>query len=509
MSTSNAVGSERVAKVVGYELLKGDFSEVSPNLPQSIAIFGQANTDKQLGLSNAPVQVTSEAQAADLYGYGSQIHIAMRIIRSQNADFVGGIPTFVYPQLEPSGGAAQVDDLTVTGTATAAAVHKVLINGRSNFDGASLEISISKDDTATDIATKIADAINAAQAAPVSASAAAAVVTITTKWKGESAAEQSIEVMPVDDNDAGVSYAVVEDTAAAGDSSAEILSSLELFGDKWHTIVVNPYPKSRHSIYEDFNGVAGATPASGRYGATVWKPFLCLSGDRSSTVANITASLDNDENTIVQCPAPNSNGWNVEVAANVASLLARQAQDNPHLDVSGMTYPDMPTPIDGLIGDYLDYNNRDLLVKAGASTVTLTGSSYKVEDLITTYNPVSESVPQFRYVRSLIQDFNVRYAYFLLEQTYVVDKAIMTNDQAVSVSGTIKPKQWQGILGGMFTDLASRGIIIEVDFSNNSLRVSTSDVNPDRFETFFRYKRSAFARIASTSAEAGFGFGIE
>ncbi len=58
-SISNAVGSERVAAVVGYELEKGSFQESSPNLPQRIAIFGQANTANQGGLTNEPVQVTS------------------------------------------------------------------------------------------------------------------------------------------------------------------------------------------------------------------------------------------------------------------------------------------------------------------------------------------------------------------------------------------------------------------------------------------------------------------
>lgn len=51
---SDAIGSEVVAKVIGYELNKGDFSVTSPNLPQRLAIFGQANTDKQSGLTNEP-----------------------------------------------------------------------------------------------------------------------------------------------------------------------------------------------------------------------------------------------------------------------------------------------------------------------------------------------------------------------------------------------------------------------------------------------------------------------
>jgi hypothetical protein len=41
----------------------------------------------------------------------------------------------------------------------------------------------------------------------------------------------------------------------------------------------------------------------------------------------------------------------------------------------------------------------------------------------------------------------------------------------------------------------------------DSIEVAISTTNPDRLETFFRYKRSGVARISSTVAEAGFNFG--
>jgi phage tail sheath gpL-like len=234
MAISTAVGTEIVSRVVGYEVQKGNFQESTPNLPMRIAIFGQANTANQPA-DDSPVQVTSEAEAGQIFGFGSMIHQMMRIIRARTGDRIGGIPTIIYPQLAPAGAAAQVDDLTITGgPATAAAVHIVKINGRSNFDGASLEIAVAVGDTVSDVAQKIADAINNAQNAPVTASNAAGVVTITTKWEGESAAELDIEV-DTQSNPVGLSYAVTEDTPAAGDSSAEITASLAKFGNDWNT----------------------------------------------------------------------------------------------------------------------------------------------------------------------------------------------------------------------------------------------------------------------------------
>lgn len=508
MAISTAVGLELRSKVVGYELLPADFSESTPNLPQSIAIFGQANTDKQTGLTNAPVRVTSAAEAGEKYGFGSQIHIAMRILRSRNGDTTGGIPTVIYPQVAPGGGAAQVDTITVSGTATEAATHIVYVSGRSNFDGASLEIAIAKDDTATIVGQKIADAINNAQSCPVSASNAAGVVTITTKWVGESAGELNLEVVAVDDKSAGMAYVIAEVTPAAGDSSAEITSSLELFGETWHTIVVNPYPKSRFGLFEEFNGVPGIKPGTGRYLSTTWKPFVCFSGNTDTDKDTIITGLDNEEATIAMFTAPGSKGWNVEVAANAAALAARLYQDTPHLDISGLAYPDMPVPRDGDIGDMKDYLNRDFILKGGSSTVIIQNGKYRVVDAATTYSNVTETEPQFRYVRTLMIDFNMRYSYYLNEQLYVVDHVILSDNAAVSVEKTVKPSTWKSVLIGQFNDFASRGMLLDPDFSAESLDVNVGETNPNRFESRFKYKRTGLVRIASTTAEAGFGFSV-
>lgn len=507
MSVSTAVGLERKAKVVGYELQKGDFADTTPNLPMRMAIFGQANTANQSGLTNEPVQVTSADEVGTLFGFGSQLHQIMRIVRGQNSDIVGGIPTFIYPQVAPTGAAARIQTITVSGgPATAAGTIAVTVNGRSIIDGFTLVVSISSGDTTDVIAGKIADAINNCTPCSVSASAAAAVVTCTTKWQADAAQGSNIEI--VTENSVGMAYAVVQTQAAAGDPSTEINQSLNLFGSAWNTIVINPYLKATNSLFESFNGVPGVTPGVGRYSATAWRPFICFTGDTTAdTVANVTTGLDTSQATIVQCPAPNSQGWPFEAAANCAAIVARQAQDNPHLDASESAYLDMPIPADEDEGVFGDYNNRDLLVKGGASTVIINAGKFQIEDLVTTYAPSNENPPQFSYVRTLIQDFNVRYAVLILEQANVVAKAIIANDKIPRVQNTIKPDQWKGILFQMYDDLEERSIIVDADFSKENTTVAIGENNPDRFETAFFYKRSGFARIASTTATAGFNLG--
>ena len=102
----------------------------------------------------------------------------------------------------------------------------------------------------------------------------------------------------------------------------------------------------------------------------------------------------------------------------------------------------------------------------------------------------------------------MKYGYYLLEQINVVDHAIADNDDTVNASKVIKPKQWIAILNTYADGLAKRSLIAKPSFMTESLTVGLSATNPDRLETFFRYKRTGFARVLSTTAEAGFNFGI-
>ena len=192
------------------------------------------------------------------------------------------------------------------------------------------------------------------------------------------------------------------------------------------------------------------------------------------------------------------------MAANATVVYARIAQDTPYLDINNKSYPDMPVPDNGIIGDLSDYNNRDFLVKKGCSTVILDKGAYKVQDFVTTYHPAGEVPLQYAYVRNLMVDFNVAFGYRILEETEVKDHVIVADNQITDAAKAVKPKEWKAVLFSYLDDLGVRGLINDPDFSKGSLTVQQSSTNPNRFETFFRYKRTGIARIESTDVEAGF-----
>jgi phage tail sheath gpL-like len=501
-----AVGTERISKIVGYIIKKGNFSESTQNLPQRIAIFAEANEANQGTLDVSAKEITSAQQAGQLYGYGSPIYTIMRILRPASGDGVGGIPTIVYAQAKASGASAKVIRITPAGIATGNGTHTLYIAGRTNVDGVFYDLNIVTGDTIDDIAAKIEDAVNAVIGSPMSATSTDYYATLTSKWKGLTAQEITVTIDTGDD-DLGLSYTIA--TTATGAGTPSIQAALDLFGNDWNTIVINSY--GTHSgtldLLEQFNGIPDPETPTGRFAGIVMKPFIALTGSVVDDPTSITDARLN-EVTIAICPAPGSAGFMMEAAANMAFLFARQAQDNPHLDVADKYYPDMPTPDNvTAVGSMADYENRDSFVKKGCSTVDFKGGKYQVQDFVTTYHPTGELPPQYRYCRNIMIDLNIRFGYYLLEQIHVIDHAIASDADVVSATKVIKPKQWKGILFGFANDLSKRALIVSPSFMQDSITVELSAVNPDRLETTFKYKRSGFARISSTEVEAGFNFG--
>jgi hypothetical protein len=88
----------------------------------------------------------------------------------------------------------------------------------------------------------------------------------------------------------------------------------------------------------------------------------------------------------------------------------------------------------------------------------------------------------------------------------VLNKALAADNTTVTATNVIKPSQWKQILYKFADDISLAAITTDPEFMKESIIVNIGSVNPDRFETSFRYKRSGYTRIASTTAEAGFNF---
>lgn len=504
---SNAVSQSAVSRIVGYIIAKGNFATATTNLPQSIAILSEGNDANQGTMPTEGTIITTAQQAGQLYGFGSPIYSQLRILLPQQGGGLSGIPITVFANPKSGGSTNKQIEITPTGTATANGTHTLIIAGREGLDSEFYDLNINIGDSTAEITAYIADAVNNILGCPVIGSDTSYEALLTSKWSGKTANEITVTV-DTGNNDLGISYSIV--STQSGNGTPDISGALNQFGSTWYTIVLNGYSTDSNTMtaLESFNGIPDPTNPTGRYTGIIMKPFVALTGSTDDNPSSFTTGrLANV--TIAICPAPQSAGFTFEAAANMCVLCAQQMQDSPQLDVAGFAYPDMPAISQQLWGGAAMsvYNTRDAIVKAGCSTVDMIAGVYVVQDFVTTYHPLGENPPQFRYVRNLNIDWNVRFGYYLLEQLYVVNHVIAKNDDTVTAAQVIKPKDWLGILFTYALNLVRNGLVTDAPFMQKSIQVSLSTTNPDRLETIFSYKRSGFARIAATTATAGFNFG--
>jgi phage tail sheath gpL-like len=509
MAISTAVSLDRISRVVGYKLKAGSFGTITPNLPQRIALLGEANTANQAGVDeNQPFPFINSKEVGDKYGYGSPLHIMSRILRPISGNILGGIETIIYPQLEAGGGTAGIYKLgvTVATTVTQNATHRVVVSGRDNIDGVSYAFTVSVGDSAADVRQAIVDAIANVLSSPVTAAENVNDVDFTTKWKGATAALN----IRVDDGGkpAGIVYAESSNTAGTGEPS--IANALVAFGNEWNTLVINPYGAVQFSALEAHNGVPDPDTPTGRYSSTNFKPYVALFGsllsDKDDVIAITDAAARKDQVTNVLCPAPNSEGFAFEAAANMCGTCALIFNNTPHLGNGGRPYPDMPVPIDGNIGDFVDYNARDFMAKGGSSTVLLKAGKYNVQDFETTYHPDGEIPAKFRKVRDLNVNWNIAFGWNIVQERDIWDKAIIADDAPTIVGDTISPKQGKQLVFSYADDLESRALIADAEFTKDSALVGINGTNPARLDTFFRTKLTSTADIVSSDVEFDFNF---
>lgn len=509
MAISDAVGLARISTILGYKIDKGNFATQTPNLPQRILVLGVANDANDGTITHDVIERHNTAdEVGKKYGYGSPMHLAMRILKPSSGIGVGGIPVLFSAQA-PTGDAC-VKQISVTGTATKGGSATVIIGGRNIIDGDSYSFNYSLSDSSTIVATAIKNAINGVKSCPYIATSTAGDVTLTAKFKG---LNSDIKVrIDFGDNANGITYATSTITASTG--APTVTTALQAIGNEWVTMVINTYSPTSTAVlneFQIFNGHPGVT-STGRYSGVIMKPFIaftgvCTSAEKSS--ASTYAQANDDKVTNAFAPAYGSEGICFEASANYGLIEAVIAQNTPHLDIINRKLVDMPAPDDMSIAKPT-YDERDVMVKDGLSTVVWDGGEYIIKDFVTTYHSADDDQPIFRYVRDLYVDFNMKFAYFIKQNKFVVGKIIVPDD-GVPASGvsqdSIMPKTWKALVMDLIEDFANRGMLVDVDFTKQSLQVEINATNPNRLDTAFNYKRSGIARIGSTNVFAGFYFG--
>ena len=160
-----------------------------PNINLRALMVGVMTSDGH-ATHDVPIPIGSQAQADQAFGPGSELSRMFQAYYSNNfANEVWGLP-----MAEPTAGTAATGEITITAAPTSAGTLWLYIAGSLVNN-----INIMTTDTVDDIAQAITDQINNAYlngdpALPVTAVAAAGVVTLTSLFKGVNANEITVSL---------------------------------------------------------------------------------------------------------------------------------------------------------------------------------------------------------------------------------------------------------------------------------------------------------------------------
>lgn len=490
------VQASAVARVTGVDV---QFVDLRPNsatlLPQQVALIGQGNTAAALQYDTLPFTVTSAGQVGETYGFGSPLHLAALQLRPVNGDGLGTIPLTIYGLLDDASGVVASDAFVVSGTATESGSIIIRIAGISTAS-----IPIADTDTSIVVATAIFNAINAVLNMPVIAeNGTPSTAGVDAKWEGLGGNGIVLEVIGAV---AGISVAFATNLTG-GLNSPDIDIALNQITSKWESILVNTVDNATAT----FDKIS--TWGDGRTLPTVKKRAVCFTGSVITGVANaiITTDLRKSDSTNAYINAPGSPSFPGAIAARGVARVARLANDDPAFDYAGQRLDGI---IPGALADQWDYDERNLAVQGGNSTVELVDGVLEMSDTVTFYRPDSELPnPAYRYVVDITKIQSVVFSHDVeFESDNWKGHPLIPDGQATTNSNARQPQAAVAAVRGIIDGLALKAILSDPETAKKTVTANINGSNPKRLDVFETVQISGFVGILSVDLDFGFFFGV-
>lgn len=491
---STAVDLSAVARVVG---IKTAFKDLRGGgvlfLPQRVAIIGQGATSSVYDTTKR--QVTSALEVAQLYGFGSPVHLAALQLLPINGDGVGTIPVTIYPLDDALTGVAAAGSITPSGAATGAASFVVKINNIL-----SAPFVVSSGDSVAIITAAIATAIAAELNLPMTAAATALLVNLTSKWKGASANGLYVSVVATSEDNSGITFAITQPTG--GLVNPDVTVALSQVGDVWETMVLNCLEIADTTTLDKFS-VFG----EGRWGALVRKPVIVFTGNTATTVTSATTISDarKTDRSNAQLVAPGSKDLPLVVAARQLARIVKIANNNPPRDYGSQAATGLNS---GLDGDQWTFVDRDSAVKKGSSTIEVKDGVINLSDTVTFYHPTGDPIPAYRYVCDIVKLQNIIFNLNLIFATADWDGAPLIPDNQPTINPEAKqPKMAVAAVNALIDSLGLNAIISDPKTAKVNTLAQINEQNPKRLDVALTVQLSGNTNIISVDLNFGFYFG--
>jgi phage tail sheath gpL-like len=432
---------------------------------------------------NTPTLVTSQQDADTLAGPGSMLREMYRIA-AQNAP---AQEIWMLAAIET--GAAPTWTLTVASPPAAGGTGVIEICGER------VSTTINAGDAAAAVATALAAAINAYYnpitnaMLPVTATAAAAVVTMTSRHAGAVMADIDTFI-PVEASNAFAPsgrLTIAAGTAASGNPT--LTAPLAALGDDAFDLIATPFADS--GALTAYTALLNDT--SGRWAWTrqAYGHILTVNTGSSSAQTTLGLTLNDRHLTIVgRLASPHPSWlWAAGISGRVIPWLGDWVTGNCSRNQTGLVVQGLRPPRDRTT--WWGYSARNTLVQSGISTwIGTIDGSLAVDKLVTTMRTGSGGQPDasFRDIQSLFQVMHaLRYMRAVLANDHG-GKAI-SDDNPGNLGAVTTVRDIKASLIHAYEDLVFQGLLENGATFARNLVVQRDGAQPNRVNVYLPLDR--------------------
>lgn len=427
-------------------------------------------------LPNVPYIVSSLAQAIQLFGRGSMLARMVKAYRDN--DNFGEL--WCIAVIDAVAGIAATGTVTIVGTATASGTLPLYIAGQR------ILVPVLLGDTAAAIATNLVATVTATPDLPVTAAAAAGVVTLTTKWKGATGNDITLfdsfagsaggEALP-----SGVTLTYPA-TLTAGITNPVLTPVITAMGDDEYDFIFHPYTDS--TSLDAF--AAELNDTTGRWSWSRQIYGHCYTAQRGTLATLVTAGgLRNDQHHTIaaidaDCPNPAYEYAAAYAARNAVFINADCARPTQTGVLSSMLVP--------RAGKKFLFSERQSLLTYGLATSYITTGALRVERAVTTYGKNAFGQPDVSYLDSEILHLSayvLRRLKSIITSKYSRHKLANDGTRFAAGAAIVTPAVIRGELIAEYKKMEYEGYVENSELFAANLIVERPASDPNRLDVLF------------------------
>ncbi|PTT31896.1 phage tail sheath subtilisin-like domain-containing protein [Pseudomonas sp. HMWF021] len=472
-----AIGFSNIPADIRVPLFYAEMDNSAANSASSAMrrlIVGQVNDDADSESIGKLVLVSSVAIAKSIGGQGSMLAAMYETWRK--ADPIGEI--WCLPLQNETGGSSRAT-VTITGTATEAGLLNLYVGG------VRVQSTVAAAATAASVASALAVKINATPDLPVTAAAAAGVVTLTCKWTGESGNDINIAVNRLGKSNGEstpTGLTVVATAMSAGVGAPDAVDAIAALGDEPFEFLCQPWSDTTTlNAWKD-----AMDDSTGRW-SWAKQLFGHVYTAKRGTIGTLVAAgqARNDQHMTIQGVEP---GVPQPVWVQAAALGARTAvfisADASRPTQSGSLPGLDPAPA----SERFTLTERQSLLNYGIATAYYEGGYVRIQRSITTYQKNAYGQADNSYLDSETMHqsaFIVRRMQSVITSKYGRHKLASDGTQFGAGQPIVTPAVIRGELIAQYAKLEMEGHVENAELFAEHLVVERDSNDPSRVNVLF------------------------